>query len=53
MTKNHGVGFYSDKDRRKIRRTYKAIKDKRVKNPVRKEKNEHIVEDYWDEDSEY
>lgn len=43
MTKNHGVGFYSDKDRRKIRRTYKAVKDKRVKTP--KEKNEYTIED--------
>lgn len=54
MTKNHAVGYYSDKDRRKVRRSYKATKDFRGR---KKDKKNEIPEDFQDqnedEDTEY
>lgn len=44
MTKSHGVGYFSDKDRRRVRRSYKT-KDRRRKPNNKEDKVEDFQED--------
>ena len=48
MTKSHGVGYFSDKDRRRVRRSYKERKDykKRASNPKHKDSS---IDDFLEE----
>lgn len=48
MSKSHGVGWYSDKDRRRVRRSYKKSRDyqARFSNPKNNNKERYVREDY-------